>query len=223
MMRVLLIVSIAAILFGTSCKEKTRVNLISGKVYQDCTIPLSNTEIALKSNTDGITSFSSPIILGSGITAADGTLTFTYELEEEDIGTGSLLLIKSTGFETLISSIRLNTDVNINLYRNDISKVGIQLTGSRVFGVNDTLYYSITGNDETSIMVQPNAGTIDTIHVQSSMPNSTNAEETFYYGIGTAEFIRSKAIARNTDSSFNKIAVNLNGCGTQTDIVLLIN
>jgi hypothetical protein len=117
----------------------------------------------------------------------------------------------------------LNTDVNINLYRNDISKVGIQLTGSRVFGVKDTLYYSITSNDETYQMVQPNAGTIDTIQVQSSMPNSTNAEETFYYGIGTAEFIRSKAIARNTDSSFNKIAVNLNGCGTQTDIVLLIN
>jgi hypothetical protein len=55
------------------------------------------------------------------------------------------------------------------------------------------------------------------------MPNSTNVEETFYYGIGTAEFIRSKAIARNTDSSFNKITVNLNGCGTQTDIVLVIN
>ena len=47
MMRVLLIVSFVAILFGTSCKEKTRVNLITGKVYQDCSTPLSNTEIAL--------------------------------------------------------------------------------------------------------------------------------------------------------------------------------
>jgi len=222
-MKISLFISIAAIIFGTSCKEKTRVNLISGKVYQDCSTPLANTEIALKSNTDGVTSFSSPIILGSGITAADGTLSFTYELEEEDIGTGSLLLIQPAGFETLISSISLNTDVNINLYRNDISKVEIQLSGSRVFGANDTLFYSITNNDETYEMVQPKAGTLDTIEVQSSMPNLNNAEEIFYYGIGTTNFIRAKDIARNSDSTFNKITVNINGCGTQTDIILMID
>ena len=118
-------ITVAVFLFTTSCKESTRVNLVSGKVYQDCNVPLPNTEIALKSNVGG--SFNDPIILGSGVTAADGTLRFTYELDETDIGTGSILLVKSSGFETLVDNVDLNKDVSLELYRNDVTQLIVEL------------------------------------------------------------------------------------------------
>lgn len=212
---------IAVFLFITSCKESTRVNLVSGKVYQDCNTPLPNTEIALKSNVGG--SFNASIILGSGITAADGTLNFTYELDEDDLGTGSLILVKSTGFETLIDDIDLNKDVNVELFRNDISQLIIELSGTRVYNSNDTLFYGVTNDALTYQKVQPVNGIIDTIQVLSSSPNTNDVSETVYYGVGTDSFIRAKASASIADSTFNNASILLNGCGSVTTANLVID
>ena len=214
-------IAIAVFLFMTSCKENTKVNLVSGKVHQDCISPLPNAEIALKSNIGG--SFNASIILGSGITAADGSLSFTYELDEEDLGTGSLLLVKSTGFEVLIDHVDLNQDVVLDLYRNDISKLIVQLSGSKVYGADDTLFYGLTSNEDLFLKVQPANGVVDTIAVISSAPNSNDVTESFYFGIGTDEFIRAKASASIGDSTFNKQDAILNGCGTETVLNLVID
>jgi|TARA_B110000503_G_C7168073_1_gene422868 hypothetical protein len=214
-------ICIAVFLFTTSCKESTRVNLVSGTVYQDCNEPLPNTEIALKSNVGE--SFNAPIILGSGVTAADGTLSFTYELDEEDIGTGSLLLVKSTGFETLIDNVTLNKDFNLELFRNDISQLIVELSGTRVYGSNDTLFYGITSDAVTYQKIQPSNGAIDTIQIPSSSPNTNDVSETIYYGVGTDSFIRAKASASISDSTFNKLSILLNGCGSVTTANLLID
>ncbi|MDA9313072.1 hypothetical protein N9Q47_05715, partial [Vicingaceae bacterium] len=185
---------IAIFLFITSCKESARVNLVSGKVFQDCNLPLPNTEIALKSNIGG--SFNASIILGSGVTAADGTLRFTYELDEADLGTGSILLVKSTGFETLIDNVNLNQDVNLDLFRNDVSELIVELSGARVYGANDTLFYAITLQKVTPVI-----GVIDTIQVPNSSPNSNDVSEKIYYGVGSESFNRAKASASISDSS----------------------
>jgi hypothetical protein len=212
---------IAVLLLATSCKENTRVNLVSGFVFQDCASPLPNVEIALKSNVEG--SFSSQIILGSGITAADGSLRFTYELDEEDLGSGSLLLVKSTGFETLIDDIELNQDVSLNLFRNDFTSLVIELSGSKVFASNDTLYYGVAGNEFEYFKVQPSNGAIDTIQVLNSTPNKNNVSEVIYYGVGSSDFNKSREAVSITDSTFNNQNVVLNGCGTVTNGNLVID
>ena len=212
---------IAVFLFITSCKESTRVNLVSGKVFQDCNLPLPNTEIALKSNIGG--SFNASIILGSGVTAADGTLRFTYELDEADLGTGSILLVKSTGFETLIDNVNLNQDVNLDLFRNDVSELIVELSGARVYGANDTLFYAVTGGAITLQKVTPVIGVIDTIQVPNSSPNSNDVSEKIYYGVGSESFNRAKASASISDSSYNKVNLLLSGCGSTTTANLLIN
>lgn len=214
-------IAIALVIFSVSCKENTRVNLISGKVFQDCNTPLANVEIALKSNVGG--SFNTPIILGSGITAADGTLRFTYELEEEDLGTGSLLLIKPTGFDVLVEDIELNQDVDRELFRNDSSQLIVQLLGGRMFSQTDTLYYGITSNEVEYSAVQPVQGVVGTVVVANSSPNVDNVSETVYFGVGITDFMRSKASASNADSTYNKQVVTLNGCGTETTTTLVID
>tara|TARA_B110000046_G_scaffold32429_1_gene34739 strand:- start:4345 stop:5007 length:663 start_codon:yes stop_codon:yes gene_type:complete len=212
---------IAVFLFVSSCKESTRVNLVSGKVFQDCTLPLPNTEIALKSNIGG--SFSAPIILGSGITAADGTLNFTYELDEDDLGTGSILVVKPAGFETLIDNVDLNQDVNLELYRNDISQLIVELSGTRAYSASDTLFYGITNDTVIYQKVSPSNGVVDTIQVPNLIPNSVNVSEIIYYGVGSDSFSRAKASASIVDSTYNKWAVLLNGCGSKTTAPILIN
>jgi len=215
-------ITIAVFLLLTSCKENTRVNLVTGIVYQDCTSPLANVEIALKSKVGG--SFNGPIILGSGITTADGTLRFTYELDEEDLGTGSLLFVKPTGFEVLIDNVDLNQDlISLDLFRNDLSQLIIQLSGSKLFGINDTLYYGLTHNEGSFFNVQPTSGVLDTIAAVSSAPNTNEVTEYFYYGIGSNDFMRAKASASISDSTFNKQAALLNGCGSETLVNLVIN
>lgn len=214
-------IAVAVFFFMTSCKENTRVNLVSGKVYQDCISPLPNVEIALKSNVGG--SFNAPIILGSGITAADGSLRFTYELDEEDLGTGSLLLVKSTGFEVLIDNVDLNQDVILDLFRNDLSQLIIQLSGTRTYGPTDTLFYGLTNNEGSFLTVQPVHGAIDTIEVYSSAPNTNNVSESFYFGIGTNNFLRAKASASISDSTYNKQNALLNGCASETVLNLVID
>ena len=204
-----------------SCKENTRVNLISGRVFEDCEQALTNVEIALKSNAEG--SFNAPIILGSGITSTDGTLNFTYELEEEDIGTGSLLLIKPTGFEVLLESVVLNQDVELNLYRNEVTTVKVELRSSRIFTNNDTLFYAITNNEEVFLKVAPALGLLDSIVVSNVTPNSDNLQETFYYGLGFADFTKATESSILSDSTFNEIPVILNGCGSESQISITIN
>lgn len=204
-----------------SCKENTQVNLVSGKVFENCAQPLASTEIALKSNVGG--SFSAPIILGSGITAPDGTLNFTYELEEEDLGTGSLLLIKSSGFEVLLDNVELNQDVDLTLYRNDLSTVKVQLAGTRTFSLTDTLYYSTARIMDVYQKVQPVNGIIDSLTISSSNPNADNQQEVLYYGVGLLDFRLAEVGANIDDSTYNKLQIVLNGCGTETVVNLIIN
>ena len=214
-------ITVAVFLFTTSCKESTRVNLVSGKVYQDCNVPLPNTEIALKSNVGG--SFNDPIILGSGVTAADGTLRFTYELDETDIGTGSILLVKSSGFETLVDNVDLNKDVSLELYRNDVTQLIVELSGTRIYAASDTLFYELVSNSVIYQQIEPSNGVIDTIQVQNSSPNRNDVSEVMYYGVGYESFNRAKASASNPDSSYNKVNLLLSGCGSASTANLLID
>ena len=204
-----------------SCKEDTRVNLISGKVFENCDVVAENIEIALKANVGG--SFNNPIILGSGITSSDGTLNFTYELEKEDVGTGSLLYIKSTGFENLLTDVTLNEDFNQNFYRIGESKLEISISGNAPLQPIDTLYYGITNHQTTYSKVQPNYGIVDTALISRIAPNQQNDMETFYFGIGWLAFNRAKSSASNADSTFNKMEVSLNTCGTISKVWVVLD
>lgn len=215
------VITFGVLLLFASCKENTQVNLISGKIFQDCNTPLAGAEIALKTNIEG--SFSSPIIIGSDVTESDGTINLSYELEEDDSGTGSLLLVNAVGFETLIDNVTLNQNVSVILYRNDLSEVQVQLSGSRIYSANDTLFYGLSNSSEDFQKVAPSIGSLDTFQIQSTDLNKDDVAAVFYYGVGSDDFIKAKSNATDSDSTYQNIDILLNGCGTQTEVDLIID
>jgi len=218
-MRKWLTVSLAmALLF--SCKEKTNVNLINGVLYDDCNTIIPNREIALKANQGG--NFTNPIILGSAISNADGSFDFTYELEEESIGTGNILLVNEIGFETLLQGIELNEDFTINLYREDVGELEVVLSGTRTLNPSDTFFYATTQSTTTRFIVQPNYATLDTLSIKLVNQNKDAQVTEFYYGIGINHFNDARNAAFDEERRFQNIQFSLNGCGDfQTANVVL--
>lgn len=205
------ILTVFILIFLFSCTEKTKVNLVSGTVYQDCDNVLSNSEIALKSNISG--SFSEPLILGNAFTKEDGTFNFTYELEEEDLGSGDIILVKSTGFETILTGVELNENENFNIYRSDITfSLILNLKGTKVYTSSDTLFYSVTQSSEIHFVVQPMNGVLDTLSVPIVNSNVNLTENTFFYGIGSEEFIKSKVASNSQGGTFQNIFLEAQSC-----------
>ena len=220
-MKVRLIAVLVTVTLLFSCAEKTQVNLVSGTLFLTCTDRLANFEIALKANQGR--DFNSPIILGSATTDNQGSFNFTYELEEEDEGTGDIILVKSTGFETLISGVELNESLQLVLYRNDISAVLINLDGSKVYAPTDTLFYGNLETGEESFKVQPMNGALDTFYIRVPNQNQNSDNTIIYYGVGSSDFAISKEAANLSDSSYQNITVNLKGCDEQSVNTLVIN
>lgn len=195
--------------------------MVSGRIFNDCNNTLGSAEIALKANV-GV-DFGDPIILGSGIANGQGSFSFTYELEEDDEGTGDLILISSQGFETLISSVTLNSNLNLTLYKENQSTVYIDLSGTKNFAANDTLFYGLQLNSAENFVVQPSNGRIDTLF--GTVPNliSSSTSTNIYYGVGSSEFNLAKEALSIADSSFNHIQLNLLGCVESDTSTLIIN
>ena len=129
-------------------------------------------------------------------------------MEEEDKGNGDLILVRSTGFETLIEGITLNENFDGTLYRNKVSQVAVELSGSKTYTANDSLFYGIDGNTEEYFKVQPSLGTLDTLQSNALINNLNEISVQFFYGIGRVDFEKAKA-----DTSFNNITISLKGCG----------
>lgn len=202
-----------------SCTEKTKVNLVSGTLFNNCTDVLPNSEIALKANVSG--SFTEPIILGSAISDSQGNFNFTYELEEEDNGTGNIILVQQNGFETIVENIELNENRSFNIYRSNSTEVAIKAIGNRVFSSSDTLFYGFTNTNSELSLIQPvNNSFIDTIQISSTINLSEEQSTILYYGVGTADFNLSKEATTIQDSVFQNVTVVLGGCGefVQTEV-----
>lgn len=215
-MKLIVVCSFVALVALNSCTEKTNVNLVNGTLFQDCENRLAGLEIALKTNAGG--SFNNQLILGSAISDANGSFNFTYELEEDDQGTGDLILIKSTGFESLIEGITLNENFSATLYRNKVSTIALNLSGNRVYTANDSLFYGIEGNTEEYFKVQPTVGVLDTLQSNALTINNNDLPVQLYYGLGRADFEKAKM-----DTSFNNIDIILKGCGNISTATIEIN
>jgi len=205
-----------------ACREETRVNMISGTLYQDCGSRLANAELALKANI-GV-DFGDPIILGTAVTNGSGQFSFAYELEEDDEGTGDLLLIKTKSFETIISAIKLNIDQKLVLYRNNQSSIQVNLAGNLVFSATDTLFYGINKEGSETYKVQPANGVLDTLVVQ--VPNlkpSDTTKSVFYYGVGSEDFKLAKEAISIKDSSYQNIRLLLEGCSAAESVEMVLN
>ena len=205
-----------------ACREETRVNMVSGTLYQDCENRLSNTEVALKANI-GV-DFGDPIILGTAVTNASGQFSFAYELEEDDEGTGDLLLIKTNSFETIISDIKLNIDQQLELYRNNQTSIKVNLAGNLVFSATDTLFYGINKKAVEEFKVQPSNGVIDTIII--SVPNLEQGktfDAVFYFGLGSADFQLAKEALSIQDSSYQHIPLMLKPCAKSESVEMVLN
>lgn len=205
-----------------ACREETQVNMISGTLYQDCENRLPNAEVALKANI-GV-DFGDPIILGTAVTNSSGQFSFAYELEEDDKGTGDLLLIKTRSFETIISSIKLNIDQQLVLYRGNQSPIQVNLAGNKVFSATDTLFYGINKKGIEAFKVQPSNGVLDTLII--SIPNlesSNTYDDIFYFGVGSADFQLAKEAISIQDSSYQNIPLMLKPCAKSEGVEMVLN
>ena len=205
-----------------ACREETRVNMVSGTLFQDCESRLANAEVALKANI-GV-DFGEPIILGTAVTNGSGEFNFTYELEEDDKGSADLLLIKTKSFETLIQDVKLNIDQRLVLFRNNKSSVVVNLLGSKVFVPADTLFYGVSRNNLETFKVQPNNGTLDTLMLSvPNLPTGDTTAATFYYGVGTSDFQKAKKALSINDSSYQHIPLLLKGCNESNVAEMTLN
>lgn len=205
-----------------SCREETRVNMVSGTLFQDCETRLANTEVALKANI-GV-DFGDPIILGTATTNSAGQFNFTYELEEDDEGSADLLLIKTKSFETLLSNMKLNIDQRLVIFRENKATVVISLSGSKAFTSTDTLYYGLSRNELEAFKVEPVNGVLDTFIL--SVPNleAGNATEAIlYYGVGTSDFQKAKEALSASDSSSQHVSLMLKGCNQPNEAEIVLN
>lgn len=197
------------LLFIIACTEKTQVNVIQGQLFESCNTAIGGVEIALKANEGS--GFNNPIILGSDVTNADGTFSFTYELEEDESGSGSILMIKKRGFKTLISSIELNESLNLNLYNRDTVNLSIELQGSRIYTANDTLFYAYNGLPTTYFVSPPQNGILANLVLGLAPIVNSVIEPQVYYGIGKVNFNQAKQLT-GTAGATQSIAIGITPC-----------
>jgi hypothetical protein len=206
----------------SSCTEDTRINEVGGVIYSDCNgTPLAYAEIALRSNIS--TGFSDREIIGAATSDRNGSFKFTYEVGEDATGNADLILITTNGFVDLLNSLDVDMDHNFSLYYPNQSAIEIKLSGTKQFGVTDTLFYGSNATSDESFVVNPMAGIVGSIN--AVIPNQYNGTEsvTFYYGVGTIELKRSKEALSISDSSYNHIGLNLLGCSQNESVDLVIN
>ena len=207
--------------FLSSCQEDIKINAIEGQIFSDCQTSLPETELALKINVGS--DFQDPFIIGSTISGKNGNYRLSYELESDKRGTADLLLIKSSGFETLIRRINLNESFKTNLILANKAKVILSLSSNQALALNDTLFYSIENFEEDRFTINPSNGIIDTL--EFTVPNQLQgfSTATLFYGIGTQEFSRSKEALSIPDSSFQHLPLTLFGCGDPLLVTISIN
>jgi hypothetical protein len=211
---------ISLILF--SCNEETQINEIKGLIYSDCNnTPLKYAEIALRSNVSN--GFSDRKIIGAGISDVNGKFQFTYELDEEATGNADLILVTPDGYIDLLGSLTANLDHNLTLYYPNQAEIQVNLSGTKVYSISDTLFIGVSSGIEELYLIQPTLGGIGTLHSSISNQYNTTKLETFYYGIGSYNFGLSKEALNIQDSSFNHINLNLIGCSQNELVDLVIN
>ncbi len=204
-----------------ACKNDTVVSEITGKVYYDCgRSPYGFAEVALKTEPSG--SFGDPIILGGAVANAGGQFSFNYELDDEESGNASLILVQESGFRTLLTEIKLKEDLYEEFVLSSSASATINLSGTRVFTATDTLYFSSNLSAKKSFVVQPSSGIIGNFNFDINQTSQTNIDLRFIYGIGLSDFNLAKTGLGNDNPSHNKIIVSLNRCET-TAIGLVIN
>lgn len=204
-----------------SCEDDAVVTEISGIVYDDCSgTPKSYAEVAYLVNAGQ--SFSEPILIAGDVTDANGYFKFNYELGENENGTANLILVNPNGFNTLVSGLELKKDYYLTLANNNIASLVINLSGTRVFGPNDTLYMGLPTGFEDTYVVQPTSGHIDTLFaaVENSIVAPTSS--TLMFGFGLTDFQRSKA-AFAADTVYRHRSVNLSGCNQYNVLNLVLN
>ncbi len=205
-----------------ACDNETVVSEINGVIYTNCSYsPLAFGEVALKVNPGQ--SFSEPLIIGGDAADANGIFKFTYELEENEKGKADLILVQSTGFQTLVSNLQLSKDYNLSLFKDNTASVQINLSGTRSFAMNDTLFMGLSTNDDESFVVQPNQGIIDTLRSLALNPIISQSSSVLYYGIGSTDFQKAKEALSIQDSSYNHMSLNLTGCNQMDLVDLVIN
>lgn len=213
----------AGILLGlASCQEETIVSQVTGTLYQDCSgngLPFA--EVAFKTNVGG--SFTEPIIIGANSTNANGNFHFTYELDENDVGTADLILTTSNGYSNLIQNLPLSKDHQLVLFIDNESRLFVNLSGTRVYSATDTLFMALSNNNDVSFVVQPQVGYIDTLKAKTPNLYQSQASGTFYYGVGKADFDKSKEALGIADSTYNHININFSGCVANDLLNLVIN
>ena len=203
----------------SSCSDKTQINLVSGKLFEECEVVLASQEIAIKANVGG---FSGPVILGSGISKPDGTYNFTYELDEENSGTGEFILVTTQGFTTIVQGVPLNEDISFDHYKKDTIQITVVLEGSRIYTASDTLFFGYNGTGEEYSVVEPVNG--DLISIQSSLSGEfgNTAPLRVYYGVGEVEFTEAKNQTAN-ETAVRNIDLSITPCNLMDTARIEIN
>lgn len=211
----------ALILALVACDKETSLHTVQGNLKSDCSQAMANVEIALK--TIGGSIGSQPLIVGSAITQSNGDFQFTYELEENESGSAELIRIKESGYTTLISGITLGTNLQLRLFETNTATAIINLSGTRQFGVSDTLFYSVDHLDVDFSSVQPVNGVLDTL--QFEVPNTLNnqTEVVFYYGVGRTDYRKAEEALSISDSIYQHILYQSRGCFGKDEVNLEIN
>jgi len=209
------------LLFLTACQKESIISEISGTLYSDCQQTFSGAEIGLKSS--GLSGNNEPLILGSAITNADGSFTFTYELEENEGGNADLILFQKTGYETIIENLPLKRNLKLQLYLKNKVTVVLNFLANQPLLANDTLFYGIANFNVDTFKIQPQNGVLDTIVQAVSNTINNSIPTTIYYGVGTADFLKSKEAAGIQDSVYQNISLILKGCSTAEQDTLRIN
>lgn len=205
-----------------SCEDEVQINSISGTIYQDCSnIPLSSKQIALKAQTTQ--SFSEPEIIASAYTNNSGGFQFSYELGEKKKGLGDLFIVNQDGLEILIEGLTLNTNLELNLYKNNTAQIELKNSGSRQFSIQDTLFVGVNPGTEEYTVLNPSNGTLDTIQVQVLNQFNSTTELTIFYGVGKSDFELSKEALTIEDSTLRHKSLNLTGCSQIEIVDLVIN
>lgn len=204
-----------------ACDKETSLHTIQGNLKSNCSQPLANAEVALKT-ADGSLG-AEPLILGSAITQSNGNFQFTYELEENESGNAELIRLQESGYTTLISDIDLGTNLQLKLFETNTATSHINLSGSRQFGTTDTLFYSVDQLDQEYSQIQPVNGVIDTLQFEIPNTLSNQTEVIFYYGIGMADFRRAEEASTISDSTYQNISFQARGCFGKDEVNLEIN
>lgn len=219
MRKTILFLAITSLLIA--CQEDTRVNAVKGQLFKDCQSLLPNVELAMKTNPGG--TFQEAFIIGSGTTNNQGEFDFSYELKEEDRGSGDLILLQTNGFKTLISNLELNQDFQLLLFKENEARLEVSLSLNQPLSMNDTLFFGVEVGGLEKEIVQPNAGVLDTLKI--NIPNSLEGSisSRLFFGLGRLEFEQSKEALGISDSVFQHVPVQLSGCTAMDRAEIIIN